>query len=76
MLWGSVDTGFEAGGVLTRVWGAAQAQAEDGTGNRCHGEGRSDRSWRSGERTSNHRLKLTARGRSVAESLRRTRAAA
>src|SRR5439155_15218266 len=69
---GSVDAGFGAGSVLTRVWGAAQAQVGDGIGSRCQGESRGSRSWWSGERMSNHRLKLTARRRSVAESLRRT----
>jgi len=38
--------------------------------------GGNDRNLRTGRVTHNNRLKLAARGRSVAESLRRTRAAA
>ena len=73
---GLVDAGIGAGGVLTSVRGAAQARVEDGIGSRCHGEDRGSRSWCSGQRTSNNRLKLTARGRPTPESRSRSRTAA
>ncbi len=72
----SVDAGFAAGSVLTGVWAMAQARIDNGIGKRCHFEARDSWSWRSTERMSNNRLKLTVRGRSVPESRSRSRTAA